>query len=170
MQINILIQSLEENAGHVRQLLQNTSAEQARWKPDAETWSLLEIVNHLYDEEREDFRAVLDHLLHHPEAPWPDVDPMEWVTSRRYNERELTSSLDNFLRERARSLDWLRTLTAPRWEREVNAPWDKPIRPGDVAASWPAHDLWHIQQIVQLRRAYVVRQLAPYDVRYAGTL
>ncbi len=170
MQRDILIQSLEENAGHVRQLLQNVPGEQARWKPDAETWSLLEIVNHLYDEEREDFRAVLDHLLHNPEVPWPDTDPLGWVTSRRYNERQLVPSLENFLEERTRSLAWLRSLQAPQWDRQVDAPWDGPIRPGDVAASWPIHDLWHIQQIVQLRRAYTARRLAPYDVRYAGTL
>jgi hypothetical protein len=95
---------------------------------------------------------------------------MTWVTSRRYNERALAPSLAQFQEERARSLAWLRGLDAPDWERAVDAPWGKPIRAGDVAAAWPVHDLWHLQQIVQVRRAYLARQLAPYDVRYAGTL
>jgi hypothetical protein len=170
MHIDTLTQALERNAEHARQLLDGVPPEEARWKPDAETWSLREIVNHLYDEEREDFRAVLDHVLHHPEQPWPPTDPMTWVTSRRYNERALAPSLAQFQEERARSLAWLRGLDAPDWERAVDAPWGKPIRAGDVAAAWPVHDLWHLQQIVQVRRAYLARQLAPYDVRYAGTL
>ena len=58
---------LTSNAGRFEALVQGVSEAQARWKPDAETWSILEIVNPLYDEEREDFRARLDNILHHQE-------------------------------------------------------------------------------------------------------
>ena len=63
------------NAGRFEALVQDVSEDQARWKPDAETWLILEIVNHLYGEEREDFRVRLDNILHHPEKDWAPIDP-----------------------------------------------------------------------------------------------
>ena len=64
---------LANHAATIRSLTLGISAEQARWKADPETWSVLEVVNHLYDEEREDFRAHLrkkpdDHRQHHGHA------------------------------------------------------------------------------------------------------
>ncbi len=48
----------------IRALLNDIGQEQAQVKPDAESWSILEVVCHLYDEEQEDFREHLDFILH----------------------------------------------------------------------------------------------------------
>jgi hypothetical protein len=48
---------LAQQAQSIMQLVSRVSDEQARWKPEADSWSILEVVNHLYDEEREDFRT-----------------------------------------------------------------------------------------------------------------
>ena len=52
------------HAAAIRSLAQGISDEQARWKPDPDSWSLLEVINHLYDEERQDFRVRLEIILH----------------------------------------------------------------------------------------------------------
>jgi hypothetical protein len=59
-------------------LFKNISEEQARWKPGADRWSILEVINHLYDEEREDFRKRLALVLDNPDEPWPAIDPCEF--------------------------------------------------------------------------------------------
>jgi hypothetical protein len=158
---------MESNAARIQSLVQGISEEQARWKPDAATWSVLEVVNHLWDEEREDFRVRVDYTLHRPGETWPPIDPGGWVTARRYNERDLVGSLEGYLGERGASLRWLRTLTKPDWEASYDAPWG-PIRAGDVIAAWVAHDLLHMRQLVELVWDYTTDSLAPYDVRYAG--
>ncbi len=155
------------NAETIRNLLLDVSPEQARWKPAPDVWSILEVINHLYDEEREDFRAHLDDFLNHPDRPWRSIDPAGWVTARRYNERELQTSVDNFLQARAESLAWLVSLESPDWEATYEAPFGT-IRAGDMFASWVAHDLLHMRQLVELLWAYTMRQLRPYDTRYAG--
>jgi hypothetical protein len=160
---------LIRQAETIRALVQNVSDEQAVWRPSPDAWSVLEVVNHLYDEEIEDFRAHLDHILHHPVQPWPPIDPQGWVTARQYNQRQLGESLDNFLREREASLAWLRGLTSPNWEAACEAPFGT-ITAGDMLASWVAHDLLHTRQLVELHWAYVVRLAAPYRVDYAGPL
>jgi hypothetical protein len=167
MQFEVLYQELAQGGEIVRQLVRGITPAEARSKPDPESWSMLEVVCHLYDEEREDFRQRLDIILHRPEEAWPPIDPGGWVTSRQYNERDLAEMLANFLEERERSLAWMRGLTAPNWEAEYKAPFGI-IKAGDMLAAWAAHDGLHARQLVELRRNRMVRISEPYGVRYAG--
>jgi len=167
MNPNLLAGQMRNNAATIRSFTQGVSDAQARWKPAPDSWSILEVINHLCDEEREDFRAHLDCILHHPDAPWPPIDPRGWVSQRRYNERDLESSLGNFLREREQSLAWLDGLPAPDWQAAYSAPFGL-ITAGDMFASWVAHDLLHLRQLVELHWAYTVDSVQPHKVRYAG--
>jgi hypothetical protein len=74
---------------------------EARTRPAPESWSALEVICHLCDEEREDFRQRLDIILHRPQEPFPPIDPQGWVTTRHHNERDLAEMIDNFAAERA---------------------------------------------------------------------
>jgi hypothetical protein len=162
-----MMQLMNVNAQRVRSLVRDVSDEQARWKPDAGSWSVLEVVSHLYDEEREDFRVRLDVILHRPDDAWPPIDPEGWVTARRYNEGDPATVLDGFLREREASLAWLCSLEEPDWEKAYKAPFGS-IRAGDMFAAWVAHDLLHLRQLVELHWAYLNRQMTGYSTRYAG--
>ena len=73
-----ITRSLSASGAAIRELAKALSPEQARWRPAPGQWSVLEVLNHLCDEEREDFRQRLDLLLHHPGEPWPPVDPETW--------------------------------------------------------------------------------------------
>lgn len=168
MNLNLLITHLTANAERIRTLLQGVSDAQGHWKPTPTDWSIVEVVNHLYDEENEDFRAHLDHILRQSEQPWPRIDPQGWVTERGYNQRNLDESLTRFLAARQQSLAWLAALPEPDWAVTATAPWGGPMSAGDMAASWIAHDLLHIRQLVELLWADTVRQLAPSSPEYAG--
>jgi hypothetical protein len=63
-------------------IARDISLEQARWKPSPDKWSILEVINHLHDEEKEDFRQRLGSVLSDPSQPWPSIDPRNWVTGR----------------------------------------------------------------------------------------
>ena len=113
MDFEYCLAQMSQNAASIQQLVEGVGAEQARWRPDEKSWSILEVVTHLYDEEREDFRARLDVILHRPDQPWSPIDPNGWVTDRNYNDRDLGMSLIGFLQERQNSLEWLRQLQKP---------------------------------------------------------
>jgi len=167
MELDHFIPQMAGDAQKIRAFAEGISDEQARWRPDLESWSILEVVNHLLDEEKEDFCVLLDLALHRPDEPRPGITPGAWVTERGYNERDLGESLQGFLAAREESLAWLRELSAPDWEAVYEMPFG-PIRAGDVFAAWVAHDLLHIRQLVELHWAYTTRQLQPYRVEYAG--
>ena len=167
MQLEILYQDLARGAEIIRALIMGVTQAEARFKATPESWSVLEVVCHLYDEEREDFRQRLDIILHRPTEKWPPIDPVGWVTTRGYNERNLAETLDSFLAEREKSLTWLKSLSTPNWEAEYIAPFGS-IKSGNMLASWVAHDNLHIRQLVELRRGRIESLAEPFDVRYAG--
>ena len=63
MQFEILYQELVHSAEIIRALIAGITQAEARSNPNPESWSILEVMCHLYDIEREDFRPRLDSHL-----------------------------------------------------------------------------------------------------------
>jgi hypothetical protein len=158
---------LRKNSEIIHLLVQDMPDQLTRQKSNADSWSVVEVINHLYDEEREDFRQHLDQILHRPDEAWASIDPQGWVMERNYNGRSLPDSLANFLQERQRSLDWLEELETPDWDAVHTTPW-RQISAGDMMAAWVAHDLLHMRQLVELKWRITLPDLQPYQVDYAG--
>ena len=156
------------NAGVFKGLLQSVSDRQARWKPTKDRWSMLEVVNHLYDEEREDFRRRLELVLDDPEASWPPIDPERWVVQRNYNEKDFKQSLHNFFEEREKSLLWLNKLALPNWQATHRHPQVGRMSAELILANWLAHDLFHIRQVTDLHFAYLTEVVKPVPLDYSG--
>lgn len=167
MNLKEMIHQLDINAKRIQWLVQDVSPDQGHYKPSQDDWSMVEVINHLYDEEREDFRQRVDTILHKPGDSLPPINPEAWVIEREYNLRALEPSLENFLEERGRSVRWLATLEAPNWDLTFTKD-DFSIRAGDVMVSWVAHDQLHMRQLIELQRALTVRDSTPYQVDYAG--
>jgi hypothetical protein len=167
LQVAALRDRLRAHADVFAGLVAGVGDEQARWRPEPAQWSILEVVNHLADEELEDFRARLDATLHRP-GEWPPIDPQGWPAARRYNERALADSLQRFLAARAESLTWLDGLVTPDWSRAYQHPRVGSITAGDLRTSWVAHDHIHIRQINRLHRDWVVTSLSDHSPEYAG--
>jgi len=167
MDLDLCRTRLSAHSRAVAAMVEGLSGEEARWKPDARAWSVLEVVNHLADEERDDFRKRLDLTLHRPGEKWPPIDPETWAVERKYNERELGVSLTDYLAERGRSLEWLGTLRDPDWGATYTASFGE-IRAGDLLVSWVAHDVLHLRQLCRLRYQRLERNFAPHSPVYAG--
>ncbi len=139
-----------------------------RWRPADGAWSILEIVNHLADEETDDFRARVRSTLEDPLRDWAPIDPQGDVVSRRYQERDPAESLRRFRGARAASLVWLRGLAAPKWDNARVHPTFGPAYAGELLASWAAHDARHLQQIAKRLHGLAARDAEPWSVGYAG--
>jgi hypothetical protein len=163
-----LIEKLAAGAGIVRAVTEGLAPEESRWKPPSQGWSIVEVVCHLADEEVEDFRTRLAHVLDQRPGAWPPIDPQGWARTRKYNDRSLGDCLPRFLDERRTSLAWLRSLKQPNWNLAYEHPRFGPIRAGDLLASWAAHDLLHARQIVKRRYEMVSVLGEPFSTRYAG--
>lgn len=167
MDIEKCIAMLTNNKTRIQTLLQGVSQEEAQYKPDPDTWSMLEVINHLYDEEKEDFRRRLKGVLDDPARDLPPINPEAWVTEQSYNTRNLKDSIQHFLDERDESLQWLSSLSSPDWDQTYQRG-DFSIRAGDIFASWIAHDQLHMRQLIELQREILLMAAGSYQVDYAG--
>ena len=167
MQLKILFQELESSTEMLGALLAGISQVEAQIKPDAESWSILEVVCHLYDEEREDFREHLDFILHRQNEEWHEIDPEKWVLEREYNQQNLTEMQGKFFAERRKSLEWLKGLSNADWETTYTSQYGS-MKAGEMLAGWVAHDNLHVRQLTELRRKWIERITQPYDIEYAG--
>ncbi len=159
---------LTSNAKAIEQMVAGLDSESAHWKPSDKDWSVVEVMCHLADEEREDFRARFQFLLSGASGDPPPNDSEKKVIEGRFNERGLASSLADYLTERQQSLNWLRGLTNIPFDQKTTWSWGRTISVGDMLVSWVAHDVLHMRQLTERKWGYQMRQFAPYNPDYAG--
>jgi len=167
MEFKTLYQELQNSTEMIRALLSGITQEEAQVKPSPESWSLLEVVCHLHDEEREDFREHLDFILHRQHEEYHAIDPQAWVTERYYNEQSFVEMQEKFFAERKQSLEWLGGLPDLDWETTYSSEYGS-LSAGEMLSCWIAHDNLHIRQVVELRRARIETITKPYPIEYAG--
>ena len=167
MEFEALYQELQNSTEMIRALLSGVMPDEARIKPSERSWSILEVICHLYDEEREDFREHLDWILHRQNEEWHRIDPQGWVIERKYNEKDFKEMQKKFFVERTRSLEWLQGLSGANWETSHTSQFGT-MKAGDMFTSWVAHDNLHVRQLVELRRLKIENMTKPYRIEYAG--
>lgn len=163
-----LVDRLERFPLVLAALCGRVGSEAARWRARPDSWSLLEIVAHLEEEERRDFRVRIERTLRDPREPWPPIDPQAWVRDHAYQERDLNEVLRQFALERQSSVFWLRELPAPDWSAVHEHATLGPLRAGDLLVSWCAHDALHLRQLARWTYERTLADAAPYRADYAG--
>ncbi|MFZ6028330.1 MAG: DinB family protein [Chloroflexota bacterium] len=159
-----IIHVMTANAEAVRALAQAIPAGQAEWKPNPDTWSMKEVMEHLYNEERLDFRRHIRDIL---EAPQQPQEYMHLANCQH--------ALDGFMEERKASLDWLAALATqapPDWQagkRLVFGPDESiTISAKEMLVSWVEHDFLHMRQMVELLHAWNAQRATSLALQYAG--
>lgn len=162
-----ITQELLRNRDVFKELLTGLTEREYVWKQNPDKWCLLEIVCHLYDEEREDFRARTKHVLETPTEPLPPIDPPGWVQERGYIKQNYADKLNRFLKEREESVEWLESLRSPKWDNAYQHPKFGAMTAKMFLSNWLAHDYLHIRQIIKLKFDYL-KQQTDEALEYAG--
>jgi len=168
---NLLHHAIDEfsiNKKIFSSLLNGVSENIFRWKESPGKWCLLEIACHLYDEESQDFRTRLFSVLRDPEKAFPPINPIGWVSKRKYIEQDFDNKLADFLSERDNSIKLLKGLTSPKWDNTFQHPQIGPMSAKMILSNWLAHDYLHIRQIIRIKFAYL-KHISDEDLKYAGS-
>jgi len=166
---DLLIDRLAGFGRVVESIVQGMHACDTNWKPDDSSWSVLEIVCHLCDEEVEDFRTRVFMTLEQPTEPWPSIDPQGWVLERDYASREIKEQVDQFVQLRDESVQLLRSLDAPNWSNIHNHPVFGSFHAGQMLACWVDHDALHLRQLAKRLHELTIRDGGDVSTEYAGT-
>ncbi len=167
MEISSIFSHLQAHQTTFDSLLRGTPAPLQLWRPQPKHWCLLEIICHLYDEEREDFRARLRSVLEDPSQDLPAIDPQAWIENRQYLHQDFAAKLEAFLEEREASVLWLESLTDPAWENAYQHPKMGALTARMFLANWLAHDYLHIRQITRLKYQHL-QATSGVRMDYAG--
>jgi len=160
---------LEAGARALDALVGNVDPELARFRTFPGKWSIVEIVGHLYDEEKLDFRVRIDFMLHRPGERWPAIDPEGRVREENYQDRALDVVLAAFMEERRHSLVWLAGLRDADWSSAHRHDTLGEFTAASMLAAWAAHDLLHLRQIECVLHAHLAGLTRPNRLDYAGT-
>jgi hypothetical protein len=167
MKTDLIIHHLETNRLVFQSLLEGKEPDEYNFRPDKNSWTILEILCHLYDEEREDFRTRVKNTLTNPGKQPPPIDPPGWVKNRKYAEQLYGERLKSFLTERKESIKWLRSLNNPSWKNAYTHPTAGVMTAYGLLANWLAHDYHHIRQINRRLYEYLQKK-SGVDLEYAG--
>lgn len=127
------------------------------------TWSPFDVVGHLIHAERANFTPRVRHLLTNGEsAPFPPFDREAMFEASKG--RTLGSLLDDFRSLRTESLDRLAALglTEVDLDRPGRHPEFGRVLLRELLATWVAHDLTHLSQIVRTMAAQYSDAVGPW--------
>jgi hypothetical protein len=165
------IAALDRFPATLRAAVAGLTPHESRHRPASGAFSIVEIVNHLADEDVDDFPRRLRLILEDPEQDWPPIDPEGWAKERDYQSRDLAESLERFARQRTQSVTWLRSLERTSPPPDFSITKHDPrgsMSAGDMLASWLAHDMLHLRQVA--KRLYELAEIRAggYSGAYAG--
>lgn len=170
MDIDNYINQLRCNRDILLSIFKSIDPEIVRWKPNINGWSPIEILCHLIDEEREDFRYRTVHILDQPHIKMPTFNPIDWVVDKAYIEQDFHDKIQEFNLERNISIALLSqySSTDNKWLNTYVHPNYGTVTAEHFLKNWLAHDLLHIKQITRLK----YDKLSTKDnisIDYAGT-
>jgi hypothetical protein len=167
MNHSTIAEELSRNRDVFKSLLTGLTDAAYLWKSSPEKWCILEVICHLYDEEREDFKARTKHILETPNKPLPPIDPVGWVTEREYMQQNFSDKLQAFLMEREQSVEWLKSLQSPKWYNAYTHAKFGEMTAKMFLSNWLAHDYFHIRQILKIKFDHL-QQMTNEELTYAS--
>jgi len=144
---------LEQTPRILRLMLRASGEAEYLWKPSPSRWSIAEVLGHLCHVEKLGFRRRVERIMNEDNPLLENYDHNAFAAAGAYSGRTLEDALTEFERERAESLELLRTLPVDAAARPGRHAELGPLTLGHLIHEWPFHDLGHVRQIAELLRA-----------------
>jgi hypothetical protein len=142
---------LEATPAILRGLMAELSAEDVRWKPALDRFSVGEVLAHLSHSEGHCYRARLDRFLSEENPQFENNDAQQHL--ELYRDMDPEDAFDHFEEQRETNIEALRDLPPGAADRKAVHEEVGPITLAQMLNEWALHDLGHIRQIAELARA-----------------
>lgn len=144
-----LLQALADFATDVSNILSSPDINWD-WRPAPVEWNLTELCCHLRDVELEVHQVRFRNLIAMENAFISGATPDDWVEERGYQQENGRSALTVFLQFRQETLELLKNLDDPMWERQGRHSFFGPTSMHELLNLIVSHDEAHWQQIQKL--------------------
>ena len=131
-------------------LIEEFPAESWAVRPEPGEWSLVEVLCHLRDTEREVNQPRLKRLLIEEEPFIPARSTNEWADDRGYIRQDGRAAFNGYLAARLETLETLKALGDADWGRKARHSIFGPTTLLEMVGFMTTHDRIHTQQIWKL--------------------
>ena len=142
---------LEATPGILRGLMSELSAEDARWKPGSERFSVAEVLAHLSHSEGHCYRMRVDRFMAETRPEFEPDDAQMYL--ELYRDADPEEAFGQFADQRKANIGFLRNLPDGAGERVALHREFGEIMLAQMLNEWALHDLGHIRQVAELVRA-----------------
>jgi len=112
-----LLHIVGETPARLKAALKGVPKKLLLWTPGPGKWSILEIVAHMRDMERDAYLTRYRRILAEENPPLPDIDGDIYAIRGDYRSQRLPDLLRDWLKLRKECLKLLKSVKGPRWER-----------------------------------------------------
>jgi hypothetical protein len=145
------IELLEATPQILRGLMSDLSAEDVRWKPAPDRFSIGEVLAHLSHSEGHCYRARLDRFQSETNPTFERDHASQHL--ELYRNADPEDAFDHFEEQRDTNVDFLRNLPPGFGKRTAVHEALGPVTAAQMLNEWALHDLGYIRQIAELVRA-----------------
>jgi hypothetical protein len=166
------LQTLRATPDRLREALRGVPAAVLRWRPAPGKWSILEILGHMRDMERDAYVARYRRILAEDRPDLPDVDGDRYAVERGYREARASEVIRDWRRLRRETLRILRDVRGPAWAREGVHEVAGPLTMDALLVRHAVgNDGAHLAQIVAIKRRHaLLERLRTAPARAAAAL
>jgi hypothetical protein len=151
------LEVLRSTPSRLKALLEGVPRSVALWAPAPGKWSILEIVCHMRDMEREAYLARYERILAEDEPRLPDVDGDVYSLELDYRAEALVPALREWARLRRESLRLLSRVKGPGWDRAgVHETAGRLSMAGFLRRHAVGNDEAHLGQIEAIKRRHAL--------------
>jgi hypothetical protein len=142
---------LEATPTILRGLMAELSADDVRWQPSPDRFSVGEVLAHLSHTEGHCYRARLDRFLSEENPEFESDDAQHHL--ELYRNMDPEDAFDHFEEQRETNIETLRDLPIGSGQRKAVHLKVGSITLAQMLNEWALHDLGHVRQIAELVRA-----------------
>lgn len=121
------------------------SSEMLERCPAKKEWSVRDIVCHLVDHETQEDRANLERILAE-DNPFLSANYDPWAHAHEYDQVPFEQAFNDFARYRAKTVNWLRSLSEEVWPRPARHSIFGPTTFAEMVRFIRSHDRTHLRQ------------------------
>jgi FMN phosphatase YigB (HAD superfamily) len=124
-------------------------------------WSLVEILSHLRDVEREVHFSRLETVLTEENPFLPSIDSDSWAADRGYSSEDPIRAAKGFIKARTTTISRLRTMPPASWDRPSRHAIFGPTRLVELMNFAASHDRLHLGQMKHLEQQLLLEGIEP---------
>lgn len=127
--------------------------EQLRYKPSADTWSIIEVIYHLADSETIVYQRIRRMIAENKPFLQP-FDQAVWAEKLTYQSRDEKLPLDLFIMLRKTTADFLHSMPENAWWKKGVKPDKSEVTLYAVFISFLDHAAVHLRQIEEIKKSF----------------